>query len=103
MIAGYVIRLLAIAHLVSSLRAASAQTRNKQCLEPPDMENCTIVLWKWSFKSGPNECGTNFVCSKHPNSFLSKEECIKTCPPIPGKKPKPRKKDCTYWILHGDD
>ncbi|KAK8789105.1 hypothetical protein V5799_021120 [Amblyomma americanum] len=96
------LQLLALFQVISWVHAKGPEERNRRCLQPPEMEGCSIILLKWSFKEGSNKCEKNFVCGDHPNSFGSKQECMKVCPPIPGKKPKPEKVDCMSWLLRGN-
>uniref|UniRef100_A0A023FG23 BPTI/Kunitz inhibitor domain-containing protein n=1 Tax=Amblyomma cajennense TaxID=34607 RepID=A0A023FG23_AMBCJ len=95
------LRLLAVFQVISWIHATGPVGRNKRCLQPPEMERCSVILLKWSFKEGSNKCEENFVCSEHQNSFNSREECVNVCPPIHGKKPKPEKVDCMSWLLRG--
>lgn len=82
--------------------SSAASTRNSACKETPTVENCTIVLLKWSFNSESNVCERNYVCRENKNLFDSKEECSKTCPPITGMVPRPKEKDCYYWLHKGN-
>uniref|UniRef100_A0A6M2E3M6 Putative kunitz-type serine protease inhibitor pivl n=1 Tax=Amblyomma tuberculatum TaxID=48802 RepID=A0A6M2E3M6_9ACAR len=100
--ANLVIGLLGVLQVIYVVDAAGQQGRNKRCIKPPELEGCSVILLKWSYKEATNKCEENFVCSKHPNSFQNKAECTQYCPPIPGKKPKPEKVDCMTWLLRGD-
>lgn len=82
--------------------SSAARSRNHACEENPTVENCSIVLRKWSFNIEANECEINFVCRENKNLFQSQENCTRTCPPISGVAPRPKKKDCYYWLDKGN-
>uniref|UniRef100_A0A6G5A7H0 Putative bovine pancreatic trypsin inhibitor n=1 Tax=Rhipicephalus microplus TaxID=6941 RepID=A0A6G5A7H0_RHIMP len=81
--------------------SSATASRNPACSLVPDVENCTIVLLRWSFSSELNECKRNYVCRENQNNFVTKDLCEASCPPVPGVKPVPKPKDCHYWLANG--
>ncbi|XP_037525101.1 uncharacterized protein LOC119402076 [Rhipicephalus sanguineus] len=81
----------------SVLSHAGALERSDDCDMRPTVEGCSIIRRKWSFVPEAGKCELNFVCSQHPNSFQTKQECEDACPPDTGHKPRPRD-DCFYWL-----
>uniref|UniRef100_L7MC37 Putative monolaris n=1 Tax=Rhipicephalus pulchellus TaxID=72859 RepID=L7MC37_RHIPC len=83
-------------------RYAGALERRDDCDVPPTVEGCSIIRRKWSFLPEMGKCAMNFVCSNHPNAFLTEQECEAACPPDTGHKPTPRD-DCYYWLQNLDE
>ncbi|KAL1467429.1 hypothetical protein MTO96_042188 [Rhipicephalus appendiculatus] len=52
--------------------SSASASRNPACSVTPEVENCTIVLFRWSYDSALNECKQNFVCRENANNFQTK-------------------------------
>ncbi|KAL1475254.1 hypothetical protein MTO96_037426 [Rhipicephalus appendiculatus] len=63
--------------------SSASASKNPACSVTPEVENCTIVLFRWSYDSALNECKQNFVCRENANNFQTKDICETSCPPVP--------------------
>uniref|UniRef100_A0A224Y801 Pancreatic trypsin inhibitor n=1 Tax=Rhipicephalus zambeziensis TaxID=60191 RepID=A0A224Y801_9ACAR len=81
--------------------SSASASRNPACSVAPEVENCTIVLFRWSYDTALNECKQNFVCRENANNFQTKDICETSCPPVPVVTPAPKPKNCYYWLTNG--
>lgn len=100
----YGLELVVIACLIPGhLLARGFNARDPKCLKEVTAEGCDTVLLGWSYIKASNKCAKGFVCSENSNRFSNEVECTKICPTIPGKRPRPRIKNCRYWLMQGGE
>nr|XP_054918238.1 uncharacterized protein LOC126543133 [Dermacentor andersoni] len=100
----YGLQLVVIAcFLPGQLLARGFNARDPRCLQAVTVEGCETVLLGWSFIKASNKCAKGFVCSDNINRFSNQAECTQLCPPIPGRRPRIRIRNCRYWLREGGE